>query len=244
MTLQDIKDIIIESNNRENLIERLLLKQKVKQFAEVGVYKGDLSVYLLNKVDTIQKYTLIDPWRHLKDWNKPFNQSKESFEAVYLEAMNKVSFAQSKVKVLKGKTQEVAEKIETRSLDAIYIDGDHTLKGITIDLIQMWDKLSDKGILIGDDFYPTLKRKNFNYEPTLVFPYAVYFAEAKDVKIYALPFYQFLICKNQKGFEFIDLTEMYTKVEMKPLIEEIMYTQAASNGLLNKLKRKLKRLFR
>ena len=43
-------------------------------------------------------------------------------------------------------------------------------------------------------------------EPYLVFPFAIYFAEAINTKIYGLPSNEFLIAKEEKGFEFIDLT--------------------------------------
>jgi hypothetical protein len=37
---------------------------------------------------------------------------------------------------LRGKTTEVIDKIPDASLDIVYIDGDHMLRGITIDLCQ------------------------------------------------------------------------------------------------------------
>tara|TARA_R110002050_G_scaffold4794_4_gene22782 strand:- start:91 stop:825 length:735 start_codon:yes stop_codon:yes gene_type:complete len=244
MTLQEIKSLKEKSDTRESLIEYLIHLHKVKNIAEIGVFKGDLTSYLLNKVEAIENYTLIDPWRYLEDWNKPNNQSNTNFEAIYKDTLEKVSFAQSKLTILRGKTNEISESIEPNSLDAIYIDGDHTLKGITIDLIQMWDKLTSNGIIIGDDFYPSIKRNKFAFEPTLVFPFAVYFAEAKNVKIFTLPFNQFLIIKNHQPFEFIDLTGKYSKIELKPLIEEVLQTQVNENRLLVKFKRKLNRLLK
>ena len=55
-----------------------------------------------------------------------------------------------------------------------------------------------------------------NYEPTLVFPFAVYFAEAVGARIYALPHSQFLIEKQEVDkFEFLDLTGKYTDLSIK-----------------------------
>ena len=48
------------------------------------------------------------------------------------------------------------------------------------------------------------------FEPTMVFPFAVYFAEAVGAQIIALRHCQFLIKKDKlKSFSFIDLTGKY-----------------------------------
>lgn len=149
---------------------------------------------------------MIDPWRKLDDWNKPANEEDDTFEKIYKEAMKLTEFAASKRKVLRGKTTEVINQISHESLDFAYIDADHTLKGITIDLINIWPKIKQGGFIGGDDFGPSVWQHSFDYEPTMVFPYAVYFAEAMGVKIYALPYNQFLMEKDDSGYEFIDLT--------------------------------------
>jgi hypothetical protein len=49
----------------------------------------------------------------------------------------------------------------------------------------------------------------------MVFPYAVYFAEAVGCPIYALPFRQFLIEKAPgSGFSFTDLTDSYPSTDV------------------------------
>ncbi|MEO0338135.1 MAG: riboflavin synthase, partial [Bacteroidota bacterium] len=54
------------------------------------------------------------------------------------ETLDKTNFAKEKRIILRGKTTEVINKIKDNSLDFVYIDGDHTLRGITIDLINIW----------------------------------------------------------------------------------------------------------
>ncbi len=65
------------------------------------------------------------------------------------------------------------------------------------------------GFIGGDDFAKTIWQHATQFEPTLVFPYAVYFAEAVGAPIYALPHRQFLIEKNGGGFRFEDLVGSY-----------------------------------
>lgn len=101
-------------------------------------------------------------------------------------------------------------------MDFAYIDGDHTLKGITIDLIRLFDKIRVGGWIGGDDFSRSIWQHTPNYEPSLIFPFAVYFAEAVGAKIYALPYSQFLIEKNEiESFSFVDLTGKYNHLELK-----------------------------
>jgi hypothetical protein len=201
-----IRKINDRSNDRFTFCIELINEFSLKNIAELGVYRGDFAKELLEKSTSIEEYTMIDPWRNLSKWNKPANKDNNTFEEFYLETMQKTDFAKEKRKVLRGKTTEVINDIKDNSLDFIYIDGDHTLKGITIDLINLWPKVKENGFIVGDDFCPSIWQHSPKFEPTLIFPFAVYFAEAVNTKIYGLPHSQFLITKDQSGFGFIDLT--------------------------------------
>ena len=200
------KNINTDYKNRFDLWISFLNEYQPKNVAEIGVYKGEFAEKILRNCYCIENYTMVDAWRNLSDWNKPANTDDNEFDDFYLETINRTKFAEHKIKILRGKTTEVVSLIPDESLDFVYIDGDHTLKGITIDLISLWNKVKPGGFVAGDDFCETIWQHDKIYEPTLVFPFAVYFAEAKNVKIYGLPFNQFLIAKGEKGFEFIDLT--------------------------------------
>lgn len=203
---QILNKIISESKDRYDFWIKFLKSFNLHILAEIGIYKGVFAQNLLLNSSSIEKYYMIDPWRNLKDWNKPSNTSDSIFENFYEEALLKTDFAKKKRHVLRGKTLEVIDQIPDSTLDFIYIDGDHTLKGITIDLINSWSKIKENGFIAGDDFCSNVWQHEMNYEPTFVSPFAIYFAEAMDVKIFALPFNQFLIAKELKGFEFKNLT--------------------------------------
>lgn len=233
---QKLESFLAKSQNRHDICVNVINEFKSKNIAELGVYKGDYAKNVLAECPSIEKYIMIDPWRNLSDWNKPANKDNDTFEAFYKETMQKTDFAKEKRVVLRGKTTEVIDKIEESSLDFIYIDGDHTLKGITIDLVNFWSKMKPDGIVFGDDFCPSIWQHDKSFEPTMVFPFAVYFAEAVDVKIYGLPYSQFIMCKAEKGFEFIDLTNGdYKNVGVKDQLN-------ASEGIKTKFKRKFPKL--
>jgi len=185
---------------------------------EVGVWRGEYAKQILEQCEFIKRYYMIDPWATLPDWNKPFNVSPEVFEEVYEEAMTKTDFASSRRVVLRGRTKEVIATIPDNSLDFAYIDGDHTLRGITVDLINILPKVHEGGLIGGDDFTDTPWQHDIRYEPTLVCPFSIYFAEAIDVPIVALPFNQFVLQKrNKSSFTFIDTTGNHSNISLNKL---------------------------
>lgn len=205
--MKEIKSLVDISKDRFDLWIAFINKTKITSVVEIGVFKGDFAEKLLTSCNTINRYLMIDPWKHLDDWNKPANVVDDTFEDYFKETMIKTEFAKDKREVLRGRTQDVQNDIENNSLDLAYIDGDHTLRGISVDLIAIWDKIKPNGFIAGDDFCSSIWQHDKKYEPSLVFPFAIYFAEAKNVRVYGLPFNQFLIEKGSDKFEFIDLTK-------------------------------------
>ena len=182
-----------------------LILERIRPAAvlEIGVWKGDFARHLLSHHAFIERYYMIDPWRPLPDWNKPLNVSNADFEDAYRQALERTAFAKEKISVLRGTTLEKIDELPDEGVDFVYVDGDHTLRGITIDLINAYRKTKPGGFIGGDDLYPRFWQHGSRYEPTLVFPFAVYFAESIGAKFSALPFQQFLIEKPSSVGEFV-----------------------------------------
>ena len=200
------------STSRFQLWTEFLRGSQVESMAEIGVYRGRFAADILAECSSIKRYYMVDPWRHLANWNKPANTDDDRFAAYLAEAKANTEFAADRRVILRGTTTEVLDQIPDGSLDFAYIDGDHTLHGISIDLIKVYPKLRAGGWIGGDDFTHTVWQHGDRFEPTMVFPFAVYFAEAVDARIYGLPHQQFLICKPTEpgtGFEFVDFTKSY-----------------------------------
>jgi hypothetical protein len=143
---------------------------------------------------------MIDPWRRLPNWNKPFNVTDEQFDAVYRHALAATETHSAVRRILRGTTAEVIHHIPDGSLDFAYVDGDHTLRGITLDMLLLWPKVRDGGAIGGDDFSQTAWQHGPDYEPTMVSPWVVYFAEAMRAPLTILPGNQFLLRKSSDGF--------------------------------------------
>lgn len=246
-TEQIIKQCVAQSNSRIDLWIHFLQVTKVHRMVEVGVHKGEFASKILKECDAIKKYYMLDPWQHLDNWNKPLNENDDVFEQFFSETKLKTDFATDKRIILRGKTTEVIEKISDGELDFAYIDGDHTLKGITIDLIRVFPKIKIGGWIGGDDFSRTVWQHPTTFEPTLVFPFAIYFAEAVGAPIYALPNNQFLMEKvSVQAFEFIDLTGSYDDIGLrdqfrpdKVLRLQLMETLPSVREIMSRVKRAL-----
>ena len=205
---------ISRSKSRIELWADFIQSAGVQRIAEIGVYRGDFAAELLTRCPNITDYYMVDPWRHLSDWNKPFNHDDSVLEECLRETEVKTEFAAPKRHILRGKTTEVIDRIPDGELDLVYIDGDHSLKGITIDMVRAYAKVRPGGFLGGDDFFRWIWPFGPK-EPTLVFPFAVHFAEAVGAKIYALPHAQFCLQKCADGqFGFVDLTGTYNDLSL------------------------------
>lgn len=213
-----IWEFVRESASRFELWQQVFTFQQAKTVLEIGVWKGEFAEYMLRACGSIEKYYMIDPWANLPDWNKPFNVSSEMFDEIYQEAIRKTKFASNKVVALRGRTNEMIDRIPDSSLDFAYIDGDHTLRGITIDLISVLPKIKEGGVICGDDFTSTPWQHDIRYEPTMVCPYSIYFAEAVGLPIVALPHNQFMILKDSRAkFSFLDTTGNYQDISLNKL---------------------------
>lgn len=190
---------------REALLAGLLREAGVRDFCEIGVFRGKLSAHLLAECPELTRYVMVDPWRHLPGWDKPANLDDAQFEAIHQEAMERVAAHRDKVEVLRDETRVALDAVKDRSLDAVYVDGDHTLRGITIDLIRALPKLRRGGLLMGDDLTRNIWQHGEEFAPSEVFPFALYFAEAQGLPIFTLPQGQFVIVNApRKGYRLFD----------------------------------------
>ena len=103
------------ATDRLDLWARLVPALGVEAMAEIGVFKGEFAAHLLAACAGIRRYHLIDPWRSLRDWNKPTNTDDDAFRAIRAEAMARTQFAEDRRHVLCGTTLEVIDELHPES---------------------------------------------------------------------------------------------------------------------------------
>lgn len=148
-TEQLFRTCISKSQLRLELWVEFIQSAGVQRMAEIGVYRGDFATDVLRRCQGLTAYYMIDPWGRLNDWNKPANHDDAVLEEFFRETKARTDFAAAKRVILRGKTTEVIEQIADGELDFAYIDADHTLKGIAIDLIRVYPKVRTGGFLGG-----------------------------------------------------------------------------------------------
>lgn len=220
-----------DAEDRLSLWRRFLIDTRPTAVAEIGVYRGIFAETALQATDSIDVYYMIDPWRHLRDWDKPFNVDDDEFARVHDEAMARTAFADERRVVLRGTSAEKVDQIPDASLDLAYVDGDHSLRGITNDLLRIWPKMRPGGVVGCDDFVPTIWQHPGAFEPTFVFPYGVYFAEAVGATAWALPHRQLAIevpSGPGDGAGFHDLVGRYGDTSVRGALRGRMRTTIRS----------------
>jgi hypothetical protein len=208
---------------REDIWSQVVQQAQATDVLELGVFRGAFAEHILRHCLSIVRYYMLDPWRHLDDWNKPANVDQRTFDDIYALAMATTDFARERRIVLRGRTTEMIDEIPDEGLDIAYIDGDHTLRGIAIDLICTYPKIRPGGILGGDDYTATIWQHDDHFEPSLVCPFAAYFAESQGAPIVILPHDQFAIIKPSnpgRSFQVVDTTRSYGARSLLPQISK------------------------
>ena len=152
-----------------------ILKKKPKNFLEIGVFHGVTARNVCELLNFVHKgefnYTGIDLFDEKKDneiipninFTNPFKKiyfkyilrenpyTKESVE-------NLLAKFKSKIKLIKGDTNEILETIDLKNIDYVFLDGGHNYETVKNDLNFCKKILSNNGTVLCDDY-------NLSYAP-------------------------------------------------------------------------------
>jgi hypothetical protein len=76
----------------------------------------------------------------------------EDREQDFLSATKRLTRFGPRCQIRRATSVEAAQAISDESLEFVYLDGDHSKKGIETDLVTWWGKVRPGGILAGHDF--------------------------------------------------------------------------------------------
>jgi hypothetical protein len=135
------------------VFSNVINENNFKVVAEVGIGYGMHARQLLRDT-SIEKLFLVDP-------SKPYPNDGFSvdvlmnggFEALVNEIKKELSPYQNRYEWIRKPSLEVTdEEIPDESLDAVFIDGDHSYEAVKADLDKWWPKIRNGGQLLGDDY--------------------------------------------------------------------------------------------
>ena len=132
-----------------DLVTHLFQQQETIVGLEIGVASGWTMNHFLQNLPNLQ-LTGIDPYIGYMDGNIKIAQ--EMLDAQYLAAQDNISDFAPRGKILRGYSQDFVNLFEDKSLDYIFIDGDHSYEGALRDCELFFSKIKSNGIFAGHDW--------------------------------------------------------------------------------------------
>lgn len=123
--------------------------------AEVGVYYGRMSRRLLEHMPGLTLY-MVDCWKEYSDDQKSGSArlskiNQEKWDAIKNTAYGIVDDYKDRAIILEGDSVAMADEVEDASLDFVFIDGDHSYRGVKRDIRAWKPKVKPGGWLMGHD---------------------------------------------------------------------------------------------
>jgi hypothetical protein len=133
---------------------------EAQHVVEVGTWRADTATYLLEHCPSIDRLTAVDPFKPFPGvddrWDRinwrDESESQEAWDATAELARKRLSVYLDRGVLLRCDSAEAARAFDTASLDLVFIDGDHSLYHVLLDIGLWYPKVRRGGILSGHDY--------------------------------------------------------------------------------------------
>ena len=139
---------------RDELPE-FLKEMDYKIGAEVGVYKGEYT-QLFCKAG--MKMFAVDPWHSYAGAGR--SQKNQDRQEFLFGHTTRLLASYKDCTIIRKTSEDAVGHFKDRSLDFVYIDGDHTFSHVAHDIQQWAYKVRKGGVVAGHDYFTTDKRAN------------------------------------------------------------------------------------
>ena len=120
------------------------------KIVELGAWKGKSSAFLVveayNKSPKIEVH-IVDTWG-----GNPFDGSQDQSTDAYSKFTSNMSLLARPYQAHRMTTNEAAGLFKDESLDAVFIDADHSYEAVKMDIENWMPKVRKGGILAGHDY--------------------------------------------------------------------------------------------
>jgi hypothetical protein len=125
------------------------------QCAELGVWKGNFAQDILD-LTRPRRLHLVDPWRFRPEfphrmYGGKVARDQSDMDRIY-ESVKRRFRARPEVRIHRCASSELSGRLDSESLDWVYIDGDHSEAAVYQDLAMCARLVRPGGILTGDDY--------------------------------------------------------------------------------------------
>lgn len=131
-------------------------KDQDLKMIEIGCHMGE-STMMIASTDIFKTIYAIDPYKGEEKFNKIEGHSWEDIKKEFF--INTRHF--DNIKLIEDYSYNVVDNFEDKSIDFIYIDGEHDYESVKKDIELYLPKLKDSGIIGGHDFstqWPGVRR--------------------------------------------------------------------------------------
>jgi len=135
-----------------NIIEKHLNNKSDLNIVEIGVARGSTSKFTIEKLsDMVSSYTGVDPYESNYDRKDGFSYyNQDLMDNLYKFVIEKVN--DPRFNLIRKKSNLAHLDFEDNSIDAIYIDGNHSYEAVIEDIKNWSPKVKQGGLIIGDDY--------------------------------------------------------------------------------------------
>jgi hypothetical protein len=139
---------------REQLLE---LMPKSSTCAELGVGKGKFSTNIIGIVNPELHYC-VDLWGPIAtNVQGTYYTDQETWDQRFQEIQDQ--FKHYNVKFVRDMTYNLPNYCAEKTLDWVYVDGDHTYEGCMKDLQAIKPLVKDDGMILGHDYRPAWRKR-------------------------------------------------------------------------------------
>jgi len=132
----------------KNRIELLSIIPQDSVVAELGVFIGEYSQKILNIVKPSKLY-LVDVF---KEGNAHSSGIHVKDLSLYYGTLCRKYLKDKRVEVVKASTTDFLNSLPKDTLDAVYIDADHSHEAVKQDLCNSYEKVKPSGFIMGHDY--------------------------------------------------------------------------------------------
>ena len=115
--------------------------------AELGAATGISTKQLLDNCSNLRKLVIVDIWKPIAQLDHPAGWGKDNMEEVFREKFK----GDTRLQILKGLSWDMAEEVENKSLDFVFIDADHSFECVKKDIRAWYQKVRKGGMICGHD---------------------------------------------------------------------------------------------
>jgi len=128
--------------------------------AEIGIFKGYNAREIIRNRPLI-KHIMVDPWSgtnkdksYIESGSDDSKLNQTEFDRCFNITMIRVGPWIERTKIMRMKSVDASRKIADNSLDYVFIDADHSYKGVKKDIEFWWPKIKLGGWIGGHDYDP------------------------------------------------------------------------------------------